>query len=177
MVHAGSVPPRGPDIDIVVRSALWRGLPEAEAVIGDAVAAAAAALGEAVPALCELAVILTDDAAIRLLNKQWRGIDRPTNVLSFPASGAAAPSGAPQILGDVVMAFECLEREAKEAGKPMTAHLAHLTVHGVLHLFGYDHEREDEADAMERLETHILSGLGISDPYAEAALPRAIARR
>jgi probable rRNA maturation factor len=112
-------------------------------------------------------VVLAGDAEQRQLNRDWRGVDRPTNVLAFPAwePGAKIPSGAPLLLGDVVLAFETVAREADEQGKPLGDHLSHLVVHGVLHLLGYDHATEAEAVAMESLETSILAKLGVPDPY------------
>jgi probable rRNA maturation factor len=115
----------------------------------------------------ELSIILTDDAEQRRLNRDWRGVDRSTNVLAFPAwePGAPAPSDAPVLLGDVVLAFETVAREAEEQGKSLADHLSHLVVHGVLHLLGYDHGTDSEAAAMETLETSILARLGVADPY------------
>jgi probable rRNA maturation factor len=115
----------------------------------------------------EVAVSLADDIAQRQLNRDWRRVDRPTNVLAFPAwtPGAPLPPAAPLLLGDVVLAFETVLREAEEQGKPLADHLSHLIVHGVLHLFGYDHVSEAEAAIMESLETSILARLGVPDPY------------
>jgi probable rRNA maturation factor len=111
-----------------------------------------------------LAVLLTDDAAVRALNAAWRGIDKPTNVLSFPA-----PRGerryAPVPLGDIAIACETTAREAQAEGKPLAHHLSHLAVHGFLHLLGYDHESDREAEAMEQLERKVLAALGVPDPY------------
>lgn len=118
----------------------------------------------------EISVVLSDDEHIRELNKHHRGIDKPTNVLSFPAVRMKTPAGAPRILGDVVLAFETVEREAKEEAKSIENHLAHLVVHGVLHLLGYDHEDDDEAETMEARERQILARLGIPDPYAERGI-------
>jgi probable rRNA maturation factor len=162
-----------PEIDVVQEEPAWHGLPEAETIVRDAIAAAAS-LCDALPVDCEVAVILTDDARIQTLNKQWRGIDRPTNVLSFPAP--ETPVEAPQMLGDVVIAYEYLTREATLEGRSAPAHLAHLTVHGFLHLVGYDHVTEDEAEQMERLEARILETLGLPDPYANRGRTRAIHR-
>src|SRR5690606_30774609 len=103
--------------------------------------------------------MLADDTRIRDLNRTWRGQDKPTNVLSFPA-----PEGPPddaRFLGDIVLAFETVEHEARAEGKPLEHHLAHLAVHGALHLLGYDHERDSDANAMEQHERHILARLGI----------------
>jgi probable rRNA maturation factor len=117
----------------------------------------------------ELGVSLADDHRQRRLNRNWRGLDRPTNVLSFPAwePAGSGPRGAPILLGDVVLAFETVAREAAEQGKPLAHHLSHLTVHGVLHLLGYDHTSPAEAIVMEALETAILEQLGVPDPYRD----------
>jgi probable rRNA maturation factor len=127
--------------------------------------AAAAVL--TLPARVELGVSLADDACQRRLNRDWRGLDRPTDVLAFPAwmPGESAPDGAPVLLGDVVLAFETVTREAEEQKKPLVDHLSHLTVHGVLHLLGYDHAAPGAAACMEALEVTILAGLGFPDPY------------
>jgi len=111
-------------------------------------------------------VTLTDDAEQQRLNSTYRGKDMPTNVLAFPqgAAGDVRPD-APSLLGDVVLAFETVRREAVEQNKPLANHLRHLVVHGVLHLLGFDHENADEAGAMEALELKILAGLGVPDPY------------
>lgn len=106
-------------------------------------------------------VVLADDATLRDLNHQFRGKDKPTNVLSFAGEGDA--------LGEIVLSYETLKAEAKAQAKPFANHLAHLVVHGCLHLLGYDHERESEAEAMEAKEKKILAGLGISDPYKSVA--------
>jgi len=114
--------------------------------------------------------MLTDDTGIRTLNSNWRGIDKPTNVLSFPAlqpRGERQVDDAPPILGDIAIAYETTRREADEEQKPFDHHLSHLAVHGFLHLIGHDHEKDQEAEAMEALEREILSQLGIPDPYAE----------
>jgi probable rRNA maturation factor len=109
----------------------------------------------------EITVLLTDDAAIQDLNARFRGKDKPTNVLSFPAAETAAPH-----LGDIALAYGVCAEEAKAQGKPLAHHLMHLTVHGVLHLLGYDHEADAEAEEMEGMERAILATLGVSDPYA-----------
>lgn len=115
---------------------------------------------------CEVAVLFTDDTAIAAINAEWRGKDRPTNVLSFPApDDMPVPAGEPRPLGDIVLAFGVISREAAEQGKTLHDHTAHLIVHGTLHLLGHDHEDDVEAEKMEALETGILKGLGISDPY------------
>ena len=118
----------------------------------------------------ELAIMLTDDGGIRTLNRNWRGIDKATNVLSFPAlqpTGDTGPDDAPRMLGDIAIAYETTRREADEEHKLFDHHLSHLAVHGFLHLIGYDHENDAEAEAMEGLEREILAQLGIPDPYAD----------
>ena len=158
-----------PTTEVLVVADCWQAEPDAEAVIHRAIAAAAeiaaADVGEA-----EIAVMLTDDSGIRTLNCNWRGIDKPTNVLSFPAlppTGAVGPDDAPRMLGDIAIAFETTRQEADDEQKPFDHHLGHLAVHGFLHLIGYDHETDDDAEAMEALETEILAQLGIPDPYAD----------
>jgi len=155
------------DIAVSVLAPGWRAdLPWAARVARRAARAALAAVGRpAGPA--ELAVALADDAAVRRLNRRYRGIDRPTNVLSF-ALGAPAGAGAAP-LGDVILARETVAAEARAQGKPVADHVSHLVVHGVLHLLGYDHERAADAAVMEQLETAILAGLGVADPYRAAA--------
>jgi probable rRNA maturation factor len=157
-----------PMTEVLAVADCWHSEPDAEAVIHRAIAAAAqivdADVGEA-----ELAVMLTDDAGIRTLNRNWRGIDKPTNVLSFPAlqpAGDGSPDGASRMLGDIAIAFETTRREADDEQTLFDHHLSHLAVHGFLHLLGYDHEKDDDAEAMETLETEILAQLGIPDPYA-----------
>lgn len=118
----------------------------------------------------EVAVRFTDDAEVRELNRDWRGKDAPTNVLSFPmlAPGdvdAALGESDDRLLGDIALAFETCETEARAKGVPIEHHAAHLVVHGTLHLLGHDHADEAAGDAMERLETEILAGLGVADPY------------
>jgi probable rRNA maturation factor len=162
-----------PRVDIVVASPLWKAEPAARAVLRRALAAAAGA----VPAGGgELAVLLTDDAALRSLNRDWRGKDAPTNVLSFPPPAERrpprAPTGraradgrAPRLIGDIVIAYETVAREARVERKPFAHHLAHLAVHAFLHLVGYDHAADAEAEAMEAIETAILARLDVPDPY------------
>lgn len=153
----------GPHLDIIVEAQAWNALRGVKPALRRAISAAAAPmrLDEA-----ELAIVLTDDAAIRELNRRWRGRDRPTNVLSFPTHGLAPPGSGPRPLGDVVIAYETMAREAREQGLPLTHHLTHLAVHGFLHLLGYDHESDTEAETMEQLERDILARLDVPDPYA-----------
>ena len=147
-------------IDIAIECLTWNGVGDVERIATRAVAAAVAAADLDIATGSELSLVLADDAFVQGLNKAWRGQDKPTNVLSFP-------SDAPTLLGDIVVAYETSAREAAEEGKSLAGHLSHLVVHGFLHLVGFDHENEDEADAMERLEAEILSSLGIASPYAD----------
>ena len=160
---ARPAPPPALAVDIVVDSAQWKTQRGAEAMLRRALAEAATMASISGG---ELAVVLTDDAVIRALNRDWRGKDAPTNVLSFPAPTEARGQGAaPRLLGDIVIAYETAAREARADNKPFLQHLAHLAVHGFLHLLGYDHETDEEADAMEGLEAGILARLDIPDPY------------
>lgn len=156
------------DIEIRIDAPAWDGA-ETEAVLAAVRGAAVAALADLAPGpgTWELSILLTDDAAIAELNREWRGKDGPTNVLSFPSDDDAPEAGGPPaLLGDVIVAHATLAREAAAADIPFIDHLRHLVVHGVLHLLGYDHENDAEADEMESRETEILAGLGVPDPYA-----------
>jgi probable rRNA maturation factor len=158
-----------PITEVLVVADCWQAEPDAETVIQRAIAAAAELITEDIGG-SELAVMLTDDAGIRTLNGNWRGIDKPTNVLSFPAlppGGPRGPEDAPRMLGDIAIAYETTRGEADDEQKPFDHHLSHLAVHGFLHLIGYDHETDDDAETMETLEREILSQLGIPDPYAD----------
>lgn len=168
-------------IDIAEPCRDWRTVRGRRALCTEAARAALAAAPSgwmAGSAAIELSIVLGDDALLRRLNRQWRGQDKATNVLSFPAQdalpvsaspAAVPPAGTPLPLGDVVLAFGTVEGEAAAQGKVLADHLAHLVVHGVLHLLGFDHVRAAEADRMEALETAVLAGLGIADPYRDAA--------
>lgn len=148
-----------PAVDILIESALWKAQRGVRPLLRRAIAAAAATLSTS---QVELAIVLTDDSAIRKLNRTWRGKDEPTNVLAFPTKPAA---GVHRFIGDIIIAYETLAREAAAERKPFAHHLAHLAVHGFLHLSGYDHETHVEAAAMERLEVAVLARLGVPDPY------------
>jgi probable rRNA maturation factor len=144
-------------IDVLIDSDHWKDAGAAKALMRRAIRQAAAALSTP-PA--ELAIVLTDNAKMRALNRNWRGIDAATNVLSFPAKNAGG-----RHIGDIVLAHETVRREARREHKPFAEHLAHLAVHGFLHLLGYDHEDEDDALKMEETERTILRRLAIADPY------------
>lgn len=113
----------------------------------------------------EVSILLTSDAEMQELNRRWRGLDKPTDVLSFP-SGVAPIPGEPTHVGDIALAYETARSDAAEIGRPFDAHVSHLLVHGFLHLLGYDHLRDEDAAVMESLEAKILAGLGWPDPYA-----------
>jgi probable rRNA maturation factor len=198
-------------LDISAPSPLWRGLPRARAIARETIAAAIAESGAASSEGAEVSLCLADDAALRALNSRWRGIDKPTNVLSFPSAPSSAlvdavddrvplapPGRAPKggrkdarlttgygvrpqpavaqgsgtvvSLGDIALAYETLAREAEDLGVPLADHYRHLLAHGFLHLIGYDHETEAEAERMEALETRILARLGTPDPYPRAVV-------
>jgi len=156
-------------IDVTIAAQAWpRAVRNVAAVCRRAAQAAldACALRREV----EVSILLTTDAAVKKLNAVFRGKDQPTNVLSFPAADDTdgfAPPGEPVMLGDIAVAYGVCAREAKAENKTLTAHLSHLTIHGVLHLLGYDHEKEREAGIMEQWERTILARLGIADPYAD----------
>lgn len=142
-------------IDIEVEDDAWSAaLPDVEAVVLPAAGAALEARGA-------VTILLTDDDSVAELNERFRGKAGPTNVLSFPA-----PENPEDHLGDIALAYGVCAREAAEQGKSLAHHLQHLVAHGVLHLLGYDHLTDAEAEEMEALERQILAGLGVADPYA-----------
>jgi probable rRNA maturation factor len=155
--------------DVRIEAGPWGEPAIVEGLIQRAVTAAAALADAEIEPEAEVSVLLTDDARIRVLNREHRGFDKPTNVLSFPQDDPDAEAYGP-LLGDIVVAHETVAREAIDGGLPFSHHLTHMVVHGFLHLVGYDHLHDDEAEEMERLETAILSGLGIPDPYADAPI-------
>lgn len=143
-------------IEIEIEAEGWsKALTDVEAIVDTA---AKAALGSVEG---DVVVLLADDAAVQDLNQRFRDKDKPTNVLSFPAAESAFPH-----LGDVVLGLEYCVAEAEAQGKTLKAHLSHLVVHGVLHLMGYDHVIDEEAEEMEGEERTILGALGYDDPYA-----------
>lgn len=156
-------------VDVLAVSNRWAPAAKLKAAARRAVAQAGAALSTTGS---ELAIVLADDSTLRALNRDWRGIDAPTNVLSFPAKNVTGG-----YLGDVILGYETVSREARAEGKPLAHHVAHLAVHGFLHLLGYDHERAVDALKMERLEQQILRRLGIPDPYKPRVSPARPQRR
>jgi probable rRNA maturation factor len=150
-------------IEFAIESPAWNASSGAEGVICRAIDAAVSDIG---PIEAEVGVVLANDARIRALNRTWLGSDTATNVLSFPAP--REPDSGARFLGDLVFAFETIQREAEVEEKTFEQHLAHLAVHGVLHLLGFNHERDEDAETMEGRERRILAGLGIADPYAPA---------
>lgn len=149
-----------PIVDVLIESPLWEKEARAVATVERAIAAAAEAIDAP---LGEVVVMLADDETIRSLNRDWRKIDKPTNVLSFPAG--KIPGIEPVMLGDIVIAYETLRRECEQEDRIFLNHLAHLAVHGFLHLMGYDHQNDSDAEAMEQLEAAILARLDMPDPY------------
>jgi probable rRNA maturation factor len=157
------------DVDVVTGAGDWSRVGDVHALAAGAVEAVFSVLQETPGRPAEISVLLTDDAGARELNRAWRGLDKPTNVLSFPAPSVPSPDGIRR-LGDIALACETVAREADAEGKSAHDHFAHLVVHGTLHLLGHDHEAgEDEANAMEALEIEALARLGIANPYRDVA--------
>lgn len=154
--------PDNAEFDVIVEDERWTSALGDVAAFADECRAATRARVAAVGG--GAALLFADDATLRDLNHRYRGFDKPTNVLSFPAIGADG-SGA-TFMGDIAFAYETCAREAEEQGVAFRDHAAHLIVHGLLHLAGFDHEADDDAERMESLETEILARLGVGDPYA-----------
>lgn len=186
--EGGKKQPPGVAVKITVEAGDWPDRRKLTALAKRAISAAQKSLAPIADASrSELSLVFTDDARMRKLNKEWRGKDLPTNVLSFPQAGPtpAATSGRPalaqksrkpagseesaRLLGDVILSAETVAREAALARKPLVDHMAHLIIHGYLHLLGFDHEGEADAEKMEQLERVALRALGIPDPYATAS--------
>ncbi|MBD0414916.1 rRNA maturation RNase YbeY [Oryzicola mucosus] len=155
----------GVEVDLMVEAGNWPDEVELRGLVAAALGAGLAE-AEAEGEGSELSLVFTDDASIRDLNAQWREKDKPTNVLSFPAFPVAPGDKLPPMLGDIVLACETVFREAELEDKPLGNHITHLVVHGLLHLLGYDHETDEEAEEMEELERRALARLAIPDPYA-----------
>ncbi len=151
----------GLSLDLRIADSRWEAL-------GDVDALAANVLGRAATRMKtggELAILFTDDAEMQTLNRQWRGLDKPTDVLSFPSEQPEIP-GQPQYLGDIALGYETALRDAETMHRPFAGHISHLLIHGFLHLLGYDHIETKDAQVMEPLEADILASLGWPDPYA-----------
>jgi probable rRNA maturation factor len=153
------------EIDLLIEAGDWPPAADLRRLVRRAVDGLAAAGG--IPAgASELSVVFSDDGRVRALNAAWRGKDRATNVLSFPASAFGGAAALAPMLGDIVLAFETVAAEARLEGKPLEHHISHLVLHGLLHLLGHDHEQQAEAELMEALERSALARLAIPDPYA-----------
>jgi probable rRNA maturation factor len=151
-------------LDVEIEAGRWSEITGVEWLATRAAEAALTTARRAEDEDLEATLLLTDDAALRELNRQWRGQDKPTNVLSFPAD-MKSPPGEPRHLGDIALAYETLAREAEAENKSLPNHMTHLVIHGILHLLGHDHESDAEAAEMERAEVAALEALGIADPY------------
>lgn len=156
-------PPERLRLDILIEDGDWSAFSPAESALAEVAGIVATRLGLTG---AEAAIALSSNERVRALNLAYRGQDKPTNVLSFPADDRGGAAGGRRHLGDIILAAETVAAEAASEGKHYRHHLQHLVVHGLLHLLGYDHEDEREAQAMERLEAEILAGLGVPDPYA-----------
>ena len=161
------------EIDVSLQSPVWRALDfDAETLCKQAVHGTLSAVGSGNDVV-EVSIVLGDDELLQRLNRENRDADRPTNVLAFPCDppGGSLPEGAPRLLGDVVLSRETIAEEARLQYKPFENHLRHLVVHGILHLLGYGHDTETEAQTMESLEVVILARMKIPDPYMSSNLP------
>ncbi|WP_432285229.1 rRNA maturation RNase YbeY [Aminobacter sp. BA135] len=154
------------DIGLMIEEGGWPDEDTLRAIVDRAVPVVLAEAEVEVVDGVELSLVFTDDDAIQSLNAEWRQKDKPTNVLSFPAFPMAPGDALPPMLGDIVLAYETVQREAELEGKPLENHITHLIIHGLLHLLGYDHETDEEAEEMEALERQALARLAIPDPYA-----------
>lgn len=157
----------GISLDLVVEAGDWPKRQVLQRLTRDAIIAATTFADAAIDPGAELTVIFTDDAHIRVLNRRFRAKDKPTNVLSFPTARPAKAKSFGPHLGDIILGFQTVASEAEKAGLALSDHLTHLIVHGFLHLLGHDHEEDATAVMMERLETVILTSLGIADPYGD----------
>lgn len=152
----------GITLDLRIEHDAWNDLPDCEILCQTA--ADATGLSGVVD------LLLTDDASMKILNREWRGKHKPTDVLSFPAEAPA--DGLPpeaRFLGDIAIGYEITAEDAKAAGKPLSVHLSHLIIHGLLHLVGHDHINDTDAEKMESLEISALKRLGYDNPYANSA--------
>lgn len=148
-------------VDLRIADDRWQALGDADGFAAHVLGLASARMQRG----GEIALLLTDDAEMHALNKQWRGLDKPTDVLSFPGEGPEIP-GQPQYLGDIAVGYDTALRDAGTMDRAFEAHIAHLLIHGFLHLLGYDHIEPEDAKVMEPLEVELLASLGWPDPYA-----------
>lgn len=159
------------ELDISIQDPLWETIPNVENLVEKAVSTTltfAPLPKDAIKKDLEISLVLANDDLVQVLNREYREMDKPTNVLTFATLDSNMPQGGEDLnLGDVILAYQTIEREASEQGKYLTDHLVHLTVHGTLHLLMYDHQTEDDANTMETLEIRILERLGIQNPYIE----------
>ncbi len=157
-------------LDLRIETQRWASIPGLRARLQQAALAALSRLPSSMPSSCSFTLLLTGNAALRRLNRDFRGIDRPTNVLSFPQFDSALPSrrsagSGPVFLGDIALGYQYIAEEARRDHKILKDHVTHLMIHGLFHLFGYDHMAEAEARRMERLEQKVMNDLGLPDPY------------
>lgn len=152
------------EVDVVRHGEAWVTAEVTDAMLEGAARSAFLAAPPPKQGTYAVTIVLTDDEEMQELNRTWRGKDAPTNVLSFPLEEEVSEPG---LLGDVVLAYETTLKEAREANLALADHVSHLVVHGVLHLVGFDHEEDEEAERMENLERTALASIGIADPYAD----------
>ncbi len=158
-----------PEVDVIVEDLRWSQAFNVDALVETVLDGAMAVVQSELDPAAEVSFLFCDDTRIAALNEEWRGKAAPTNVLSFPAQGPGGRSS--QLLGDVVLAFDTISREAADEGKSMQDHTVHMIVHGFLHLLGYDHVEADEAENMEATESRILLALGLADPWSDDQAP------
>lgn len=163
-VRASDTPPRL-DVEVVIEDDRWRLLGDAELHIADAARALSVSRDDLFRERSAATILLADDAHVAKLNGAYRSRPAPTNVLSFPAGAVATGEGDVVYIGDIILARETIEREAREQGIPVAHHIQHLAVHGLLHLLGFDHLTDDDATEMEAIETSVLATIGVPDPY------------
>ena len=153
-------------LELVIEDEGWQAIENLHAAVHDSACAALARAGHQGKA-ASLTISLSGDNQVRALNNRWRGRDRPTNVLSFPAAPGSVDENERAYLGDIIVALGVVQNEAQAQGKPLVTHLCHLVVHGVLHLLGHDHQNDDEAQTMEQMEINAMADLGFPDPYRD----------
>ncbi len=156
-----------PAVDLTHQAGDWDGLSSIDGLVSSAVSITVTTANLQIPDGAELSIVLSDNQYVQELNNLWRSIDKPTNVLSFPTR-EILPGEVPDVLlGDIIIAHETVEQEAMQLGKPFNDHFIHLVVHGLLHIFGYDHINDKDAEIMENVERQCLAAMGLPDPYGE----------